>query len=721
MELTRFIKLLYRSKYILISVPLITVIITYFLVQRLPDKFVSHGRIATGIVDKADLLVKSEESSEYKANQAFSNLIQMMLLKKIVDQVSYKLMLHDLTEDSVFREPGKLLTQLNPAARRHAIEVYTDKYETMQELSLWNADENGLYRVLASMGYDYETISGNIKIYRAGNSDFIDLEYESNNPRLSAFIINTLCSEFIRYYTTLVKENQLRAVNFLDSLLRQKQSALNNKMQDLKNYKIQNRVLNLYEQAKAVYLQISDFETRKELAKKDVASYTAALQSIDRKFDPADRKYLESALTDIHQKILSTQEQLKSLNSAYIQGNFEASYKPAIDSLQQQLTAQINQSSDKYIYSPLVAKENLINQKLSLEVTLELAQNSLGSLEDEIIRLNEKLDRLVPNEAVIQAYESDIDIAGREYIETLNKFNETSLQTSLSVKLRQMETAMPGMPGPSKKMFMLALAGILSFIFCVLVLFVIFYLDHSIREPKQMADATQFPVLGFLPLIDFHDSNPVRLWNNQTQSEGIQQFKNLLRSIRFEIENEINGNKIIAVTSLTEGEGKTFVTLNLAYAFSRMKKVLVIDGNFDHPGISEMINSKFFVDDFIKDDAVLTAAEKDYPVSFLGNAGDDISLYELSDRNVIENKIALLKTRFDLILIETPSLSSMNKAKEWIVFADRTVAVFEANQNITETKKLYLQYLGNLHEKFAGWIFNKARTIPSTKKRASNK
>ncbi len=51
MELREFLKLLPKYKNILIIVPLVTIIISYFLVRNLADKYISSAQIATGIVD----------------------------------------------------------------------------------------------------------------------------------------------------------------------------------------------------------------------------------------------------------------------------------------------------------------------------------------------------------------------------------------------------------------------------------------------------------------------------------------------------------------------------------------------------------------------------------------------------------------------------------------------------------------------------------------------
>ncbi len=80
-----------------------------------------------------------------------------MRMNKVLDQVSYQLMLHDLNTNTPFKKPSPLLLDLNPSARAHAKEVYLEKYQKNQSLILTNKDQNGLYDVLKSMGYDAES------------------------------------------------------------------------------------------------------------------------------------------------------------------------------------------------------------------------------------------------------------------------------------------------------------------------------------------------------------------------------------------------------------------------------------------------------------------------------------------------------------------------------------------------------------------------------------
>lgn len=706
MELLNFLKVLYRHRLVLILIPLLAVIVTYFLVRHMPNQHISQSRVATGIVDATEQGSLGRPAvQDIRVSQEFDNLIQMMTLKRIVNQVSYTLIIHDLTNAAPFRKKSSLVEDLNEEAVRHALNVYREKYKQMADLSLWNADEKGLHKVLQSMRYDYTSLTRALRVYRAGNSDFITVEFESENPELSAFVVNTLCEEFIRYYTAIVRENQYKSMNYLDSMLHYKEGLMNTRIAELKNYKIRNRVLNLNEQAKSLYGQISDFETRRELAKKDVAAYEAAARNIDSKFDPSDRRYMESALRDINMEIERTKAELKDLNQAYITSNFDTAYRRQIDALQHRLTSQINEASDRYAYNPLVAKENLVTQKLSLETSRELAENSIDVLNQELVRLNKKLDQLVPNEAEIQAYENDIDILSREYIELLAKFNQASMESGYSVNLRQVEVAMPGSPMPSKKMLLVILSGIISFVFCAVVLFVLYMLDNAIRDVQILANVTDLPVLGHLNLLRTPIEDFSKLWEH---SPGGQQqvFKDLLRAIRFELERDLDTGKIVAITSLKPGEGKTFLTVSLAYAFRHVnRRVLIIDGNFNHPSISEGVHTSQSLEQFLtQPDEADLAPDR---LQVIGNTGGDVSLLELADHTTILHKLELLKQQYDLVLIETADLTKMNVAKEWMEYADRVVCVFEYGNSLDTDGKAELVTFKNMGPRFSGWVLNK--------------
>ncbi|WP_152530913.1 lipopolysaccharide biosynthesis protein [Sediminibacterium sp. C3] len=688
---------------------MIAVFITYFLVRKLPDTFKSRSRISTGLVDQSQQFLETNKTQdENKISQQFSNLIEMNRLKRIFDQVSFQLMIHDLTSDKPFRPPSKLLNEIGPEARAHALDVFKKHIVSKEPLSLFDKDQFGINQLLISMGYDEPTLQKKIIIYRVNNSDFIDFEYESENPFLSAFVINTLISEFVDFYGNYIKGNQQKAVNFLDMLMKKKFDSMTAKMRLLRDYKIRNRVLNLNEQAKSLYNQIADYESRLQVAQKDVEAYQGAIRGIESKFSPQDRRYLESVVVDVNQSVIATRDRLRQVTNDLVKSNFDPRIKEKQDSLRSELEGKILESTDRLLVSPLANKQLLVQQKLNLEIALDQARSSIDPLSSELRRLNEKFDMLVPHEALIQSYEGSVDVAGKEYLDIQNRFNQTSLESSMTVQLRQIEMAMPGPAQPSKKLLLVALAGIISFVFCLAALFVIFYLDDSIQNASELANKTNLPVLAYLPYINTSMLDLTNLWKNGEGNRITIAFKNLLRSLRFEVEREMGNKKLLAITSLTDGEGKTLISLGLAYAYSMVnKRVLVIDGNFDQPTITETTGTNTYLEDYLKNRITLGEIIKEGKISVLGNRGGDTSIFEFCDESIVKPKLTYLRDVFDIIIIEAPSMDKLNKSREWVVLAEKVVAIYAAGTTIKNGKNQSVQYLYDLGDQFAGWALNK--------------
>lgn len=714
MELDKFFKLLYRHKFVLMAVPIIAIFFTYFLTSQLPDKYVSETDLGTGIIDpNQQILNNSDGVQESKVGQQFANLLGTIRLGKVMDQVSYQLMIHDLTSNQTFEPKSKLLKELNPSARAHALAVYTDKYQQRAPLDLSIKDEAGLEKVLVAQKYNAENLKKELNIYRIDNSDFVHLEFSSNHPQLSAFVLNTLCKEFIAYTIADERKNKGNSNEFLQALVKEKLDTMNAKVAALKNYKIKNHILDLKDQSTSLYTQLTDYKDRKAQAEKDILSYNSAIANINSRFNPNDRRYLEASSVKINGQITQTRDRLAAVNNKYIQSNFDARYRKSTDSLQNILDAQISQVSDEYVVNPLAGKENLVQEKVKMEITRDMARSGLNNLDNQINLLNSQLERIVPFDAAIQTYNRDIEVSTKEYLDVQNRYNQSSLETNIKTPLKQVETAMPGVKQPSKKLLLTLLSGVLSEVFCLLVLFALFYFDHTIRIPTDLADATQIPVLGKLNLVTETNIDFNLIGNHLQSTEEMQQFSNLLRSIRYEIDNELDvqenetEGKVLAITSLKAGEGKSLVAMGLASAFSiANKKVLVIDGNFDHPTLTKATLTKAYFEDFLKDDKA-EIQTSDNQIYILGNLGSDQSLLEKCSGQVIGKKLNQLKKSFDIIIIETQDLGLMNKAKEWIQFSDKIIAVFEANQSIGHEKQLCLNYLCTLNKKFMGLVLNK--------------
>jgi uncharacterized protein involved in exopolysaccharide biosynthesis/Mrp family chromosome partitioning ATPase len=712
MELKDFFKLLYKYLPILIILPIITVVVSYFLVRKLPKEYVSSGQISTGLTDQSRQIIDplGANLGENRINAQFSNLIELMKLKKMIDMVSYNLIIHDLSSPKPYRQLGKDYIHMSAAQKIDAIKVYTSKLQSLEALSLDDTYQEWLNGLLIEMSYDERSLRKTMEISREENSDFLSVSATTENAQLSAFMVNTLCQGFIAYHNSILKRNQEDAITFLTKVLDDKRKALDSVTQKLQQYKIDNGILNLEEQSKSVATQIADNSEKLVQAQKETDSYGGAIEGIKKKFTPEERQYAEVTVSKLNVDVTTTQDRLHAQTDKYTRTN---SHKDSLvmDSLKKRLVEQMNTTSDSYISNPLVGKDDELKQLRTLEVQYDQARYSKKSLQGQLEILKAQFQKLVPLDATVKTYNDAIANASKEYEDILAKFNQANLQSNSGSKLLQVVTAMPDVAQPSKAKILIIVSGVLMLVFCLVVLFITFYLDNSVKHPLQLANKTNLPVLGYLNKISGGELDLRRLWEIENRDK-MQQFKDLLRSIRFEVDQELDGGKVLAITSMKEGEGKTLLAVSLAYSYSMInKKVLLIDGNFENPTITDTVNPKVFVEDIFKK----TTGYQE-PLSsgtnVVGNHGGDVTLLELGDERYISEKLNDLKRIYDIIIIEAPSLEAMSKAKEWFIFSTKFIAVFEAGKSIVNGKKQMIKYLQRMDTKFAGWVLNKSLTPP---------
>ena len=198
-------------------------------------------------------------------------------------------------------------------------------------------------------------------------------------------------------------------------------------------------------------------------------------------------------------------------------------------------------------------------------------------------------------------------------------------------------------------------------------------------------------------------------------------FRTLRTNIQFM--NTSKGMKTLLVTSTMPGEGKSWVTCNLAVTFAQAgKKVIIIDSDmrkgrqhliFDvnkKPGLSNYLSS---IDEFgINKEVNIVNYIRETEVEnlFLIPAGDvppNPSELLVSERML--NMIEELKEIFDLIIFDSTPSEIVTDAIILSRFVDSTIIVTEHKATKTEALKRIKTNIENVGGKIAGIIINKQK------------
>jgi succinoglycan biosynthesis transport protein ExoP len=707
MDIKSFLKYVYRYKWVVVIVPIIAVSITYYLVKNLPNQYSSEVQIATGLLDPSKQVISDQNVDFFKVNQQFNSIMEKLKLKKIINILSYSLILHDLENPkSSFRKYSVYVDSLNRQDREEVISLFKEKLMNKSVLTL--SDNKGkykLYDIVGSMGYGEEGFKKDIEITHADNSDFINIKYISENPDLSAYVVNRLATEFITYYSADVNYNQNNSIVLLDSLLKRKELVMNAKNDALSNFKRTKGVLNLESQSGAVYAQISQNEAQRADAIKLIQSNLGAIATIDNKLRGGDPIFSGSSRSD-NMEIINLKRQLEIANNKWVDGGFKPSDQKKIDSLNRIISAKGIQNADENVLDPKTSKQGLIQQKLSLEIAIQQAKSSLSSLDAELRSLRNKYSSMVPYDADIQNFQREADLATKDYMAALDRYNGTRTEQNMGLRLQIDQMGLPGNAEPSKTSLYLAGAGFTGFMLSIGCLFLFFITNQSITTGAQLELATKSNTIGVLNRITSDERNMRNIWDDKEENKNYEIFRDLLRSFRFEISGgmEVDNSKILGITSLTTGVGKTFVAYSLAYAFAMTgKKVLLIADELpvvkpDTKGLTTGQNFQtFLIKREIHTEDLITIMNKNIARN---------SLLELQSIKTLKAGFEVLREEFDLIIIDVNSLHDINLAKEWLLFTEKNIAVFQSGMSIRDTDKQFVNYIKK-QPGFLGWVLNK--------------
>jgi len=317
---------------------------------------------------------------------------------------------------------------------------------------------------------------------------------------------------------------------------------------------------------------------------------------------------------------------------------------------------------------------------------------------------------MMPADASAQNLVREADFATKEYTDALNRYNQASTFRTGGLRLNMIEPGLPREPETSKARIYVALSGISSFFLCTMLVSLLFLLDKRIFTADEIARLTNSRVIGSLNLITEKEKDLREIWSDTENVPDYVLYKDLIRSLRFELSKELieNGKSILGITSLHSGAGRTFIISSLAYAFALTGKKVLLIGE-DTPDLLTLISNKkshpaadfenFLVKKEIRAEDLITVLNK----SSTGN-----SLLEMRDAQNLVMGFDILKKEFDVILIDIDCVQDFNRVKEWLMFTDRSIAVFQAGDTIREANQVYIQYL-NEQPGFMGWVLNKVK------------
>ena len=320
----------------------------------------------------------------------------------------------------------------------------------------------------------------------------------------------------------------------------------------------------------------------------------------------------------------------------------------------QRITAQLEEMWPSIKMSLEAIRSDVMTQKASADSQYHMFSNRISSTPTQ--------ERALTNMSRQQEIKANL------YLMLLQKREENYISlASTAAKARIIDSPQRiGKVSPKSSIIWL-IALILGMAFPLGIVFLSDLLRFRIGGREDLEKLTKLNVLADIPLaakgVDGEKALVVRENSNNSMEEA---FRGLRTNLRFILES---GEKVILCTSCIPGEGKTFVSTNLAMSLALMGKKVVVVGldirkprlvklfglPSDKKGITTFLSGDSKSFDVLDDQIVHGVVNKNLDVLPAGVIPPNPS--ELLSREQLECAINLLKEHYDYVMLDTPPLA----------------------------------------------------------------
>lgn len=532
--------------------------------------------------------------------------------------------------------------------------------------------EKAMYATIMPLEYAAKAYGSRLSVSASSKTTTVAvLNYLDTQPERAIDYLNELFRSYNEDANEDKNEVALKTEEFLKNRISAIREELDATESNLESYKKKNELINLTNDASNALNKLTEYQKEQVELETQLNLVTALLDYVD---DP--RNAFNVVPSNLGLKDADMSNLLNKYNENVLQRNRLLKSSSPENPYVKRLTAQLEEMWPTIRLSLKSVRENILTQKRSAEDQYNLFSRRVGEVPTQERSLNN----------IIRQQEIKVEL----YLMLLQKREENYISlNSTAAKARVIDDPRStGKVSPKTKVILLG-ALVLGLCFPVGLIYLLGLLRYRIEGREDVEMLTKIPVLADIPLapksLDGELSLAVRENSNDMMEEAFRGLRTNLRFILSEKEN------VIACTSCIPGEGKTFVSTNLAMSLALLGKRVIIVGldirkprlvklfglSSDHRGITTFLSSNS--GDFQDLDKQIHHAVLNPNLDVLPAGVIPPNPGELISREQLDHAIALLREHYDYVIVDTPPVGLVSDTLSAARVADMTIMVCRAD------------------------------------------
>lgn len=302
------------------------------------------------------------------------------------------------------------------------------------------------------------------------------------------------------------------------------------------------------------------------------------------------------------------------------------------------------------------------NVQATLDGSLKGLLITKADLEREASRFSRRISDAPRQERQFVSIARQQEIKAGLYLMLLQKREENAIALAATANNAKIidEAIADDIPVSPKRRMIYLIALVLGVGIPVGIIYLIGLTKFKLEGRADVEKLTTIPIVGDIPLTDEKNEKDgsIAVFENQNNLMS-ETFRNIRTNLQFMLQND---KKVILVTSTVSGEGKSFISANLAISLSLLgKKVVIVGLDIRKPGLNKVFR--------------LSTKEKGITLYLANPETDLMSLVQPSDinqnlyilpggtvppnptellaRDGLDKAIEILKKSFDYVILDT--------------------------------------------------------------------
>ena len=523
MDLFRYIvRFLYKIRWYLIILPLIALVVAWFMTRNMERIYNTNTTIYTGMITAYNI----EGGSGTAGGNAQTNMKNLMLLittDVTIHEVSLRLfarcmMYGNTNKDNnyISAEHFRQLDNSVPADVKALIN-HNSENATYANLKAYEKPTQDNYLFGLTNYHQYfgiNNITSRLKVLQLNQSDIIDIGYSANDAGIAYNTLDILNEVFARQYAQLRYGETNNVIKFFEREVARLYRILTNAEDDLIRYNVEKRIINYSEQTRVLSgMEGSQQRIENDLLR-DQATTRALMDYLERQLGDRAKiikanKEFTNQVTDIS-RIQSRISNLRLMSSEGGGSGVESQLELAkAEKMLQNATDNVRSlikdiEAGTYSTETGVKANDMISKWLDQVLLLEKTKAEIASQDIMRNNIDKQFIYYAPIGATLGRKDRHIGFIEGNYMEMLKALNAARLrQKNLQMTTATLRVLNPPLfpmnAQPTNRMMILLGAFMLTFLLTAMYFFIIELLDRTLRDRMRSERITKIPVMGCFP------------------------------------------------------------------------------------------------------------------------------------------------------------------------------------------------------------------------------